>query len=249
MLQEKLASFFAKIRQNEKLLVRTLLGISMAVYFIFAFNHLTKFISADEHFWLPNSGAERIQNYWEAISARKWKDTRINDKPGITLAYTSGLALLFEKNPKEQFIYSKGPIDIYNPQKTEEINFWYRLPIVLVTGFAFLFFFWIVRKITENDWIALFSTVGMLSSPILLGISQIVNPDSLFWIFGAACVLSFYAYLQRGGWKFSLLTGIFLGLSLASKYVSVIFFPFFFLMMLGYYFLEFENLRYSFVLE
>ncbi|NTV41645.1 MAG: phospholipid carrier-dependent glycosyltransferase, partial [Candidatus Moranbacteria bacterium] len=101
----------------------------------------------------------------------------------------------------------------------------------------------IVRKITDSDWLALFSAVGMLSSPILLGMSQIVNPDSLFWIFGAACVLSFYAYLQKGGWKFPLLAGIFLGLSLASKYVSVIFFPFFFIMMLAYYFLEFESLR------
>jgi len=242
MLQGKLASFFAKIKQNEKLLVRVLLGISLAIYFIFAFNHLTKFISADEHFWLPNSGAERIQNYWKAIAKQDWKDTRINDKPGITLAYTSGIALLFEKNPKDQFIYSQGPVDIYNPQKTEEINFWYRLPIVLISGLAFLFFFWIVKKITRNDWLALFSTVGMLSSPILLGISQIVNPDSLFWIFGAACVLSFYAYLQKGGWRLVTLTAIFLGLSLASKYVSVIFFPFFFLMFIAYFFLEYETL-------
>jgi 4-amino-4-deoxy-L-arabinose transferase-like glycosyltransferase len=240
---QKAVSFLQKVGQNEKVLVRYLLGISLVIYFIFAFNHLTKFISADEHFWLPNSGAERIQNYWEAIAKRKWKDTRINDKPGITLAYTSGLALLFEKNPKDQFIYSKGPVDIYNPQKTEEINFWYRLPIVLISGLSFLFFFWIVRKITDSDWIALFSAVGMLSSPILLGMSQIVNPDSLFWIFGAACLLSFYAYLQKGGWKFSILAGIFLGLSLASKYVSVIFFPFFFLMMLAYYFFEFENFK------
>jgi len=240
---KKIRNIVIKIRQNEKLLVRILLGFSLVVYFVFAFNHLTKFISADEHFWLPNSGSERIQNYWEAIAERKWKDTRINDKPGITLAYTSGLALLFEKNPKDQFFYSKGPVDVYNPQKTEEINFWYRLPIVLISGLAFLFFFWIVRKITGSDWIGLFSAVGMLSSPILLGMSQIVNPDSLFWIFGSACVLSFYAYLQKGGWKFSLLAGIFLGLSLASKYVSVIFFPFFFMMMLGYYFFEFEALK------
>lgn len=239
---EKITQTISKIKNNEKVLIKFLLGVAMVIYFVFAFHHLTKFISADEHFWLPNSGAERIQNYWKAIAERDWKDTRINDKPGITLAYTSGLALLFEKNPKDQFIYSKGPVDIYNPEKTEEINFWYRLPIVLVTALSFLFFFWIIKRITKNAWLALFATVGMLSSPILLGISQIVNPDSLFWIFGAASVLSFYLYLQKGSWKIATMTGIFLGLSLASKYVSVIFFPFFFFMFVAYFFMEYELL-------
>ncbi len=239
MLQEKLASFFVKISQNEKVLVRFLLGISIVVYFVFGFYHLANFISADEHFWLPNSGSERIQDYWKAISKQDWKDTKINDKPGITLAYTSGIAMLFEKNPGGQLISNGGTVKLFNPEITKRINFLYRLPILLISGFFSLFFFWIIRKITNNPWMALFSAMGILLSPVLLGMSQIVNPDSLFWLFASASMFSFFAFLQHGQKKLAIWSSIFLGLGLASKYVSVILFPFFFFMMVVYYFFEF----------
>jgi hypothetical protein len=236
-------SFFKKIFKSEKLLVRFLFGVSMAFYFIFGFYHLADFISADEHFWLPNSGSERIADYWRAVGKKDWKDTRINDKPGITLAYTSGIAMLLVNDPKSQIIEGNGTYKQFNPEKTKEINFLYRLPILLLSGFSSLFFFWIIKKITNNSWIALFSASGILLSPVLLGISQIVNPDSLFWIFASASIFSFFAFLQKGERKLAVFSSIFLGLGLASKYVTVILFPFFLIMMLVYYFFEYEKIK------
>jgi hypothetical protein len=223
---------------------RFLLVIALAIYFIFGFHHLSDSISADEHFWLPNSGTERIADYWEAIGKGKWKDTRINDKPGITLAWTSGIAMLFD-DAKSQIVTSDHTFKQFNPAETKKINFLYRLPILLLSGLFSLFFFWIIKKITGDDWIALLSATGILLSPVLLGISQIVNPDSLFWIFGAASLFSFYAYLQNEGTgkKLAFLASLFLGLALASKYVSVIFFPFFFFMLVAYFFFNYESWR------
>ncbi len=237
----KIALFSRNIAKNEKLLVRFLLSISIVIYFVFGFYHLANFISADEHFWLPNSGSERIQDYWKAISEKKWENTRINDKPGITLAYTSGIAMLFEKNPKEQLISNGGTVKLFNSEITKRINFLYRLPILLISGFFSLFFFWIIRKITDSNWAALFSATGILLSPVLLGMSQIVNPDSLFWIFASASMFSFFAFLQHGQKKLAVLSSIFLGFGLASKYVSVILFPFFFFMIVAYCFFEYSR--------
>ena len=63
----------------------------------------------------------------------------------------------------------------------------------------FAYSFRIIKKITGNEWIALFSATGILLSPILLGMSQIVNPDSLFWIFASSSFFSFSAYLSAAG--------------------------------------------------
>lgn len=224
--------------KKENFLVKFLLCATLVIYFIFGFNHLSNFISADEHFWLPNSGEERIADYWEAIKEGKWKNTRINDKPGITLAWTSGIAMLFD-DAKNQIIAGDHTFKQFDPAATKKINFLYRLPILLLSGLFSLFFFWIIKKITDDEWIALLSAAGILLSPVLLGMSQIVNPDSLFWIFGSASLFSFYAFLQKGEKKTAYLSSFFLGLGLASKYVSVIFFPFFFFMLVAYYFLEY----------
>jgi hypothetical protein len=218
---------------------KSLLFVSLAVFFIFGFNHLANFISADEHFWLPNSGSERIADYWEAIGKGDWKDTRVNDKPGITLAWTSGIAMLFD-DAKTQIVASDHTFKQFDPAETKKINFLYRLPILILSGLFSLFFFWIIKKITEDEWVALMSATGILLSPVLLGISQIVNPDSLFWIFGAASFFSFYAWLQKGEKKLAIFSSLFLGLALASKYVSVIFFPFFFFMLVAYFFFNYE---------
>jgi 4-amino-4-deoxy-L-arabinose transferase-like glycosyltransferase len=229
------------IKKIEKIfLPKILFVLALVIYFIFGFHHLTDFISADEHFWLPNSGEERIEDYWKAVADRDWKDTQINDKPGITLAWTSGIAMLFD-DAKGQIVSSDHTFKQFDPARTKRINFLYRLPILLISGFFSIFFFWIIKKITGDEWIALFSAAGMLLSPILIGISQIVNPDSLFWIFGSASLFSFYAFLQFSEKKFVILASVFLGLGLASKYVSIIFIPFFFFATIVHYFFEFEK--------
>lgn len=222
--------------------VKFFLVIALALYFFFGFTHLTKFVSFDEHYWLYNSDNDRIHQYWNAISNGNWEDTRINDKPGITLAYTSGLALLFDSNAvKDHILFTDKTVKVFDPQKTEKINFLFRLPILLLTGLFALYFFWIIKKITRNEWLALFAVALTYLSPVIIGISQIVNPDSLFWIFSFSAMLSYIAWLQESLRKYFWLTLVFFGLSMASKYVSIILVPFFLLMLLAFYLFEFST--------
>lgn len=212
----------------------------LAVYFFFGFSHLTKFVSFDEHYWLYNSENDRIHQYWNAIFERNWENTRINDKPGITLAYTSGLALLLGGSPEGHVLFTDKTVKIFDPQKTEEINFIFRLPILLVSGFFAFYFFWIIKKITRSAWLALLAIAFIYLSPVIIGISQIVNPDSMFWLFSFASMLSYVAWLKSLKKKYFWLTLIFFGLSMASKYVSVILVPFFLFMTLAFYLFEFS---------
>ncbi|MFZ2976063.1 MAG: phospholipid carrier-dependent glycosyltransferase [Candidatus Moraniibacteriota bacterium] len=190
--------------------------IVYAIYFSFGFHHLSQFQTADEHLWI----GERVYTYWHSLNPKNWSDTVLSDKPGISTALVSGITLFWEKNPQK---------DISNILKVESLYKSFRLPFLFFNAFFMLFIFWLIKKITQNFWISFWSFSLMLLSPILLGISQIINPDSLFWLFSTATLLSFIAYLETEEKKFIVLAPIFLGLSLLTKFVSVIFFPFLFI--------------------
>jgi hypothetical protein len=193
--------------------------LALLLYFSFGVYHLTKFDTADEHFWV---GEDRISQYWRAMGDRKWKETRINNKPGITLAYISGIGLLFDRNHEEHIREKDDAFTRYDSKKFQWINFCYRFPLLIFNGLFSLFFFWIIRKLTENIWIGLWSATLILLSPILLGVSQIVNPDALSWVFCSATIFAFLLFLKDGSRKIAVLTAVFLGLALATKYIALI---------------------------
>jgi len=200
-----------------------LLAAPMLLYLNFALIHLTKFETADESLWYSQG---RIQKYWRAIDERNWKNTRVNDKPGVTLAIISGLARYWEKEAPPEVEERNRKFQFFPVRQIEEAHFNYRIPIVLFNGIMALYFFWIIRRLTKNEWAALFSSTLILLNPILLGISQIINPDSLFWTFSLAILLTFLAFLESGSVILAILSILIMGMTLASKYVGVIFFPF-----------------------
>ena len=72
-----------------------LLLVPLFCFFFFGLIHLTKFETVDEHYWIYSNRTPinywqynngRIQQYWSALFSQNWAKTRINDKPGITLA-------------------------------------------------------------------------------------------------------------------------------------------------------------------
>jgi len=217
---------------KEKYIIAFFLATTIAVFFVFGFQHLTKFVTADEHYWVY----ERVPQYWKSISDRNFKKTLINDKPGVTVALISGAGLLNEKNPETHKTKIDNNLDIYNFNKTEKLYATFRLPILIFSGLFLIYFFWIIKKIC-NKWIALWSVFFIGMSPILLGISQIINPDSLLWIFSSATIFSYLALLKYNQKKYLFFTSIFLGFAILSKYSANIFFPFFvFLFLLKFLF-------------
>lgn len=221
--------------KQEKLTIFALLLISVVAFFSFGFYHLGKFETTDEHLWKY----DRIPQYWEALKKKDWEKTYINDKPGVTVALISGIGLLTEPDPSlKQYLPAKNTpesklFEHYNYQQSEITNFRFRLPILIFSSLSLLAFFYLIYKAFDSYRIALFSTVLIATNPILLGMSQIINPDSFFWIFGGLSAIAYLAYLNTQEKKFLILCGIITGFALLSKYTAFILFVFFLLSAFG----------------
>ena len=126
-------------------------------------------------------------------------------------------------------------------------TYWlYRLPILVANGILTAFIALLLWRITKKYWLAITAATLIFISPILLGISQIINPDSFLWVFSFISVLSFVLFLKKSSWWITIIDGlfaaIFLGLAILSKYVALIFFPFFLVMLLWYILDDYDEL-------
>lgn len=216
------------LNQKEKIAIFAVLFLSVILFFAFGFYHLTKFETTDEHLWKYG----RIKQYWQALKNKEWEKTYINDKPGITVALISGSGLLFEPNPEnhkitDPAITANGLFEVYDTQKTERINFVFRFPILIFSTLSLLIFFWLTLRSFSSPWLALFATIFISTNPILIGMSQIINPDSFLWIFGGLAAFSYLAFINTRENKFLLLCGLFTGMALLSKYTAFILFIFY----------------------
>ncbi len=210
-----------QIRNRQTLL----LALILAGYFFFSLCHLSAFMTADEHYWVY----ERIPQYWQAVSEGNWKKTLINDKPGVSLALVSGVELLVEPHPETLCTQTPEKITTCQTKRIEHLLLLMRLPIVFLNALLLLALFWIIRRLTRTS-VALWSTAFMSLSPILLGISQIINPDALLWSFGSVSLFSFFTLLKEREKKFIFFSGLGFGLALLSKYTAAILMPFFLLL-------------------
>lgn len=194
----------------------------LSIYFFFGCYHLTQFITADEHYWIY----ERIPAYWQAWQDGKPKKTFINDKPGVSLALVSGIALLSHPNPADHCTELANRYYKCHTEETASLLFAFRFPILLFNGLILVYLFGLIRKLT-NRWIALWTITLTALSPIILGISQIINPDALLWSTSTAGLLSFYAVLKFRKVPYIIATIVFTTLALLSKYTALILLPFF----------------------
>jgi 4-amino-4-deoxy-L-arabinose transferase-like glycosyltransferase len=220
---------------KEKYIIFTLLAITICTFFAFGLFHLNKFETTDEHLWKY----DRIPQYWNAIKTQHWEDTYINDKPGVTVALISGIGLLSENNPQEHSILDadtpRNPLyEYYTPSEMLRINHLFRLPVLIFSTLSLLLFFWLAYKIFNSLWLALLTVIGIAFNPILVGISQIINPDSFFWIGGGLAAFSYLALLKTQEKKFLYLTIIFTGFALLSKYTAIMLFLFYILALFSF---------------
>jgi 4-amino-4-deoxy-L-arabinose transferase-like glycosyltransferase len=215
--------------------------LSISIFLSFGLYHLTKFETIDEHFWKYG----RIEKYFQGWQEKNLKKTRINDKPGVTVALISGLGLPFSPDPlqhkntqeEQKFLRPKknGYTTLYSIFKTEQtpkINLSLRLPLLLFNGLIMLPLIFYLLSVAFNKRIATLSTIFIATNPILIGISQIINPDALLWSFSATAIFAFLSLLKTGQKKFIFLTGLLTGLSLLSKYTANILFVFYGLLFL-----------------
>lgn len=200
-------------------------------YLFFGIQHLGQFQTADEDLWFSNPMEGRVHEYWRAIQAHDWEKTRINDKPGATTALLSGWLgnKVDAPDTGAKMIENNKIVDQYNPVYYENIAFAFRLPIVVVNAILILLIVWFVFAFSGSFATALMSAAFLYLSPILLGVSQIVNPDATLWSFGGAALFGYLAYLRHLHYRYLIPATICMGAALASKYTGafLLFFGFF----------------------
>lgn len=223
--------FFSLDRFKKKHGAFSLTSVFLGTLFFlfFGLSHLSQFAAVDEPLWMDG----RITRFWKNISERDWDKTDISDKPGITIALSSGPGLLFV-TPKDyrdsRFVYSaKNPdLDI------RDFFLAFRLPLLLVIAFLLpIFYFLLVPLLGKKA--ALYSYLCIALSPILIGMSKIVNPDSLLWVFAPLSFIAYLVFWEKRRFRALLLSGVFLGLALLTKYVANFLIVFF----LGFIFLRY----------
>ena len=200
----------------------------------FGLPRLKNFSGVDEPYWSYG----RVPNFWNAVSSGQWKKTNICDKPGITIAAVSGAGLPFvHENIKALKSLRYNP---KTPEQVEQIrNLYYhlRLPVFLFTLLILPLFYFLIKKLLGKTT-ARFATIFIGFSPVLLGISLIINADAMLWILTALSTLSLFVFLKNDQKKFLILSGFFLGLSVITKYVANILFVYFFFIFLLEYILH-----------
>jgi len=217
----KINLFHRPIKKNihktysSKKTIAFIILLTIFLRFGFGFFHLEKAYYSDESLWLY----QRIEKFWNNIKEGDFINTRPSDKPGVTVALISGIGLINNDNPTT---FRKGKMDL---QKFLPFLHRMRMPLfVLTVLFIPLFYFFLQKIISKKE--ALLATVFIGLSPLLLGISRFLNPDSLLWIFVPLSLIIYLNYfftppknLKNGPWII-ILSGFFLGLGLLTKYVA-----------------------------
>ncbi len=194
------------------------------IFGIFGTYRLGQFVAVDEALWLYG----RIPKYWNALGDFDLRKTAISDKPGITVAIASGAALLKYEQPIA-LKPLKGP-----DKGIEEFFFAFRFPLVILAVLFLPLFYFLLERLFGHTR-ALFSYTFIALGPVTLGMTKIINPDGLLWIFAPLTLLAYLVFLKRKRPQYLFLAGVLLGLTLLTKYVGNIIVVFIF----GLIFLEY----------
>ncbi len=204
--QQWLSSFTARIRKEGFL--ATLAPIMLILLFgFFAIYHLGNFMTVDEPKWLHT----RVPALYSAFEHGDFASTYINDKPGYVPALLSG-------------IFTN--LDQHNSVSTQDLPsylFTWRLPLVLFMMGLLGVSYYYARKLLSR-WFSILFLGLLVSTPLLIGITQIVNPDATLWLPSLISFLAFLTYLQSSKRVHLLVSASFLTLALLSKYVAGVFY-------------------------
>lgn len=206
---------------NKKTIHILLIFAVIAVNLFFGLPRVSQYTAGDETLW----SYDRVPKFWRSVAKGNWRGTNLCDKPGITLAMISGAGLPFIPDPRN---YEKITRLSKTPEQLamiEKIYFSLRLPIYLFTLASLFAFYFLIKRLLSAK-IALLSVIFIGLSPIILGISLIINTDAILWILMPLTLISFLIYQKEDNKKFLYLTGLLLGLGILDKFVANFLFPF-----------------------
>lgn len=210
----------------------------MAISMSFGLFSLGKMAVVDEPLWT----FARTPNFWRNISEMDWRSARVSDKPGLTVATLSGIGLLSEEKPQ----YFKNMPRVNNGVMTQEeitnFNSTFRLPIWIFVVLMIPIIYLLLQKLVGTSS-ALISVAFIGLSPIIIGNSRIINPDSILWIFVTLAITTYLLYFRNARRSTLFLSAFFLALGILTKYTANILYLFFLALIFAEYI--FNNKKYS----
>jgi len=199
-----ITDFFIKYKEPISLFLLFSLFIGIGSY------GLGQFFTTDETAWYYNW----VSEYWTAYLSGDFLGTNLTTYPGSLHSFLCGITNLFI-DQKKFLTYDK--VEIY--------LFWWRFPILLFNAFSLIGIYYLLKKFFSpiQSFLAVFL---MAFSPYIIGMSRIVNPDSLLWSTSFISILSYIIFVREQKVKHLIISGVFMGMALASKYNAVLLFIF-----------------------
>lgn len=222
MIVQRVQTFLK--RRKRSLLTGVFVGVTLCIFSGIIFHNLGKFETSDEDLW-KDTRIKRYFNGWrEGIANGDFQKTRVNDKPGVTVSILSGAALPFVVDPGNQDV-SKPTDGVYLYQKyrthnTENLNRGLRIPIVVFTVGMLALFGFLLYRFTRSSLATVAGVSLVALNPVLLGISQIINPDAVLWSSALVSLMLYILSLRNGSWRWAVWAGLFFGWAIASKYTG-----------------------------
>jgi hypothetical protein len=218
------------IKKHQKILVATILAAMLAVSLVVANQEST---IMDEQAHIP-----------AGYSYIKYHDMRLNPEHPPLLKDLAGIPLQFLnlKFPTDGTDWTSGVNAQWAVGNTfinsgannaDQINFWSRLPIILVGLLLGIFIFkW--TKETAGTLAGFFALVLFAADPNILGHNHYVTTDLGIASFLFISMYFFVKFLKKPSWKNTALAGIFLGVAQLTKFSAPLFFPLFLLLLFVY---------------
>lgn len=204
--------------KKQGLITFFILFVAFSTFAYFSTDKIANYAGVDEPLWT----FDRIPYFWKNVAEMDWKNTSISDKPGITVVMISGLGLLHN----DPMSYAK--LENFDSQKDIRImNQAFRLPLAIFCLLSLILFYIFIQELLGRK-IALLSTILISTSPMLIGMSRIINPDAILWVFVPLTILAYLIFVKKQTRFWLYLAGILLGLSILTKYVANILYIFFF---------------------
>ncbi|MEK9173917.1 MAG: phospholipid carrier-dependent glycosyltransferase, partial [Patescibacteria group bacterium] len=195
-------------------------------FFSFGFIRLGQYAAVDEPLWLYG----RISQYWNNIGDGEFHKTDVSDKPGITVSLLSGTALLSYDPDDYDDLRRDGEVFINRNLNMAQFFAAFRFPILLFVSLLLpLLYFLLERALGRGA--ALLPFALLATSPILIGVTKIINPDALLWLFTTLALVSYLVFQKRAYYRYLFLSGLFLGLALLTKYIANIVFVYLLLLL------------------
>jgi hypothetical protein len=179
------------------------------------------FITSDEPLWLTRS-----MSFSEALLTGRLAETLQTGHPGVTTMWTGSLGLVLaylQRGPSTPFLEFLQAL----PHNFERIDAtllpWARLPTVLLAALGVALFYWLARKLVDDN-VALIGALLLAFDPLFLAHSRTLHHDALATIFMSLSVLALLNYAAANQFSarvYLVWSGGLAGLALLSKGTSL----------------------------